>query len=197
MRPSLFLCVFPIVLGAGCATPFAKNNPLSEANDPLPVATNWSASTTANTNSPTTSIETTSSSVTTSPPSTALPKYPGTSLTGAASPLLSFNQNDYEQTLRSGKIVILYFYSNECSSCRDELAELQDAFNKLVTDQVVGFKVLYNASSEDKTGQALADQLGVTGDNTKIFLKNGNTLLKTTDSWDQEGYLNQINNLLQ
>lgn len=124
-------------------------------------------------------------------------EWQGKILAGNTSPLLEFNQTDYTKARESGKLVILYFYANWCPECRAEFPEMQDAFNTLSTSQVIGFRVNYNDNETDDAERDLAREFGVAYQHTKVFIKNGERVLKAPDSWGQERYLEEILKVLQ
>lgn len=110
-------------------------------------------------------------------------------------PLLDFNKADYEEALASDRLVVLYFYANWCPICRVEVANaLYPAFNELESENVIGFRVNYKDSDTDSTEEALAREFNVTYQHTKVFLKNGERVLKAPDSWNKERYLSEITN---
>ena len=123
-------------------------------------------------------------------------KYTGTVLAGKSAPLLDFNKADYDVALKSGKLIALYFYANWCPICKTELPNLYGAFNELTTDKVIGFRVNYNDSDTDSDEKNLASQFGVAYQHTKVFLKNGQRILKSPESWDKNRYLSEINKAL-
>lgn len=119
--------------------------------------------------------------------------YQGTALAGSQSPLLDFNKADYDKALTSGKLVVLYFYASWCPICKAEVANaLYPAFNELENSNIIGFRVNYNDSDTDKNEEALARQFGVGYQHTKVFLKNGERVLKAPDSWSKARYLSEI-----
>lgn len=125
-------------------------------------------------------------------PATATDAYSGARLAGDASPLLDFNSTDFEQAKASHKLVVLYFYANWCPICRAEFPLMEEAFNELTTDEVIGFRVNYNDSDTDAAEQALAREHGVAYQHTKVFLKSGQRILKSPESWDKARYLAEI-----
>jgi len=123
--------------------------------------------------------------------------YSGEVLAGNVAPLLDFNQADYDKALASDNLVVLYFYANWCPICRVEVASaLYPAFNDLETDQVVGLRVNYNDSDTDDSERQLAREFGVAYQHTKVFLKDGERILKSPESWSKGRYLNEINQAL-
>lgn len=129
-----------------------------------------------------------------------LPLYRGTVLAGAnaigRAALLNFVKSDYEKAKRSDKLIVLYFYANWCPICREEFPKMQAAFNELTLDTVIGFRVNYKDSDTDKDEEALAREFGVGYQHTKVFLKNGQRILKAPDSWDQNRYRSEISKIL-
>lgn len=119
--------------------------------------------------------------------------YAGKVLAGKSSPLLDFQKQDYEQALKSDKLVVLYFYANWCPICKEEVPKLKSAFNELSSDKVIGFRINYNDSDTDSDEVVLAKEFGVAYQHTKVFLKNGKRVLKSPESWGKERYLEEIN----
>jgi thiol-disulfide isomerase/thioredoxin len=123
-------------------------------------------------------------------------KYSGAVLAGKSAPLLDYNKADYDAAVKSDKLVALYFVANWCPICKVELPKLYAAFNELTIDKVVGFQVNYNDSDTDANEKALASQFGVAYQHTKVFLKNGQRILKSPESWSKEQHLSEINKAL-
>ena len=123
-------------------------------------------------------------------------EFSGTVLAGSSSPLIDFNKADYEKATQSDKVVVLYFYANWCPVCRFELPELYGAFNDLQSDKVVGFRVNFNDDQTDGNEIDLARQFGVPYQHTKVFVKNNQSILKSSESWNKQRYLTEINKAL-
>lgn len=123
--------------------------------------------------------------------------YSGTVLAGTSAPLLDFTKADYEAALKTDKLIVLYFYANWCPICRAEFPVMQEAFNDLTTDAVVGFRVNYNDNQTDANEKNLAREFGVAYQHTKVFVKNGKQVLKSPESWDKNRYESEINTYSQ
>ena len=123
-------------------------------------------------------------------------KYTGTVLAGKSAPLLDFTKADYDVAIKSDKLVVLYFYANWCPICKAEFPVMQKVFNELTTDKVIGFRVNYNDSDTDSNEKALASQFGVAYQHTKVFVKNGQRILKSPEGWDDKRYDIEINKAL-
>ena len=124
-------------------------------------------------------------------------KYTGTVLAGKSAPLLGYNKLDYDAAIKSDKLVVLYFYANWCPICKEEVTNaLYPAFNELTTDKVVGMRISYNDNETDSNEKALASEFGVAYQHTKVFLKNGQRILKSPESWSKDRYLTEINKAL-
>ena len=123
-------------------------------------------------------------------------KYSGTVLAGKSAPLLDFTKVDYNSALNSDKLLVLYFYANWCPTCKAEFPVMQGAFNELTTSEVIGFRVNYNDDQTDTDEKNLAREFGVAYQHTKVFVKNGQRILKSPESWDDKRYDMEINKAL-
>jgi thiol-disulfide isomerase/thioredoxin len=123
----------------------------------------------------------------------AMVKFSGQVLAGTSSPLLAYNKTDFDVAVASGKLVVLYFYANWCPICLAEFPKMEDAFDQISGDGVVGFRVNYNDNETDADEKALARTHGVAYQHTKVFLKNGQRVLKSPETWDTSRYLVEIN----
>ena len=119
-------------------------------------------------------------------------EYAGAWLAGGISPYLAFTQQDYEQARAEGKLILLNFYANWCPICRAEEPEVFAAFNELLQENVVGFRVNYRDSETDEAETALAREFGISYQHTKVILKDGKQILKALDSWDRKRYRAEI-----
>ena len=126
----------------------------------------------------------------------AMMTYSGSILAGNSAPLLDFNKSDYDAALKTDKLMVLYFYANWCPICRAEFPLMQQAFNNLNSDKVIGFRVNYNDNETDASEKDLARQFGVAYQHTKIFVKNNNRILKSPEGWDTNKYTNEINKII-
>lgn len=121
--------------------------------------------------------------------------FSGEVIAGSSAPFLDFVQADYEKALETDKLVVLYFYANWCPICRQEVQDaLYPAFDELSRNDVVGFRINYNDSDTDDAERELAREFGVAYQHTKVFLKNGERVLKSPESWSKDRYHEEINN---
>ena len=119
----------------------------------------------------------------------------GALLAGTVSPLLDFTKADYDAAIKTDKLIVLYFYANWCPICKEETKKaLYPAFNELTTDRVVGFRINYKDNETDSDEKALAVKYGVPYQHTKVFVRNGERILKAPDGWVKARYLKEINN---
>ena len=122
--------------------------------------------------------------------------YSGAVLAGKASPVIDFNPADYQAALQSNKLIVLYFYASWCPICRAEVPQMYSAFEELNNPNAIAFRVNFNDGQTDGSEIELARQFGVAYQHTKVFLRNGNQLLKSTESWDKNRYMFEINKAL-
>lgn len=119
-------------------------------------------------------------------------KYSGAVLAGKSALLLDFRKADYDAA-PAGKLVVLYFYADWCPICRAEIPRLYEAFDELDNENVIGFRVNFNDGSTDADERALARQYGIAYQHTKVFVKNGQQVLKSPETWEKQRYLAEIN----
>lgn len=122
--------------------------------------------------------------------------YSGAVLAGTFAPLLDFTKVDYDAAVKTDKLVVLYFYANWCPICKAEFPVMQQVFNELSTDTVIGFRVNYNDDQTDNDEKDLARAFGVAYQHTKVFVKNGERILKSPEGWDDKRYDMEINQAL-
>lgn len=133
----------------------------------------------------------------TTQPAPAPISFSGMVLAGSKALVIDYNQADFDKALANKKLVVLYFYANWCPVCREEVPKMYEAFNSLEAEDVVAFRVNYNDNETDDNEKALARAHGVAYQHTKVFLKNGERILKSPESWDKDRYLTEINNALK
>ncbi len=122
--------------------------------------------------------------------------YAGAVLAGTSAKLLDFVKADYDEVIKSDKLVALYFYANSCPVCKEEFPKMQEVFAGLTSDKVIGFRVNYNDNETDDAERALAREFGVAYQHTKVLIKNGKRILKSPEGWDTNRYSSQINKYL-
>lgn len=120
------------------------------------------------------------------------------SLKPAANPaqVIPFTKGVYEEALASDKLVVLYFYANWCPICREEFPRFQEIISSFSADQVVALQVNFNDSETDADEEAIARKYDIPYQHSKVFLKNGEVLLKSLESWDTAQYVENINQAL-
>lgn len=120
--------------------------------------------------------------------------YLGKVLAGNSSPFLEFNKEDYEKALKSDKIIFLDFYANWCPICRAEEPLINDGFNSLTKNRIIGFRVNFNDSETDEYEKKLAKDFNVPYQHTKIILKEGLQAARSVDQWDKGRFLKELEN---
>jgi hypothetical protein len=125
-------------------------------------------------------------------PNDVVSQYNGNVLAGNQTPYIEFNTEDYQKALSDNKLIFLYFYSNDDSKSRLEEAKILSVFNSMVSSRVIGFKVHYDDAMTTDIEKQLASELQIADSATKIILKNGTVVQRSTASWDTRTYSQQI-----
>ena len=126
--------------------------------------------------------------------STPLVSSTNTMIRNSGLQVLDFTKADYDAALKTDKLIVLYFYANWCPICKKEFPIMQQVFGELPSDSnVIGFRVNYNDNQTDNDEKNLAREFGVAYQHTKVFIKNGQRILKSPEGWDEARYLREIN----
>ncbi len=123
--------------------------------------------------------------------------YVGKVLSGSSSPFLEFTKEDYEKAKAEGKVILLDFYATWCPICRAEEPEINEGFNALTTNQVVGFRVNFNDPDTDDDERALAKEFNIPYQHTKVIVVSGKEVSRSSDTWEKEDLLNAVNSALK
>ncbi len=118
--------------------------------------------------------------------------YSGKVIAGTNVPYLDFNKSDYDRALAEGKVIVLNFYANWCPVCRAETSDLAAGFDALTAANVVAFRVNYKDSDTDKDEEVLAKQFTIPYQHTKVILKGGKEVYKSTVQWSKEDLINTV-----
>lgn len=127
--------------------------------------------------------------------STPLPSadgYVGTVLGGSKSLYLDYNPVDLELALSQNKVVLLDFYATWCPICQIEQEEIKAAFVKIDNEDLIGFRVNYKDGDTDKNERQLAAKHGIIFQHTKVIIKDGETVFKALDAWDEDRFLSEL-----
>ncbi len=112
----------------------------------------------------------------------------GKVISGKSSPFVEFTKAGYDKAISDGKIVFLDFYANWCPICRAEAPIIDSGFNGLTSDQVIGFRVNFNDPETDADEKALASELKIPYQHTKVILVDGKEVFRSTDQWKKEDF---------
>ncbi|PCI28570.1 hypothetical protein COB52_03495 [Candidatus Kaiserbacteria bacterium] len=123
--------------------------------------------------------------------------FTGKVIAGSSSPLLEYNTKDYEMALKSDRLVVLYYYASWCPLCKIEFKSTRAAFDALEGEDVVGFRVHFNDGSTTKEMENLAREYGVAYQHTKVFIKDGERVLKSPETWGLARYAEEFTNNLK
>ena len=130
------------------------------------------------------------------PPPVQQLSFNGPYLVNATSPVLEFNQADYDKAVAAGKLVVVTFYANWCPICATQQPNHFDALRSLNNPNVVAFRVNYKDSETDDDEVNLARNFGIAFQDTKCIVKNGVRVVKSTEFWSVDRYINEINSNL-
>jgi len=122
--------------------------------------------------------------------------YKGPFLSGGETPIIDFNQADYDKAIAEGKLVVLTFYATWCPSCAKQQPEHFTAMEELNSDDVIAFRVNFNDGDTDSNEKALARKYGVGYQDTKVIVKDGKRIVKSPEFWPKSKYLSEINKAL-
>jgi thiol-disulfide isomerase/thioredoxin len=118
--------------------------------------------------------------------------YIGTPLAGDTTFYMSFNVVDYEKALADDKLILINFYSTECSYCQDDNAAAIAAFDEMDYEDVIGFRSLFNDPESTLDDKNIAYDYSVESPNTKVIIKGGKRVFKGTDSWTKDDFIEEI-----
>ena len=108
------------------------------------------------------------------PPSVMLSPTPEPSVSLPPHALVSeYELASYINAVKTGKLVVLYYYANWCADCTTEFPKLQAAIATLADPKIAVFRVNYNDSDTDDDEKAAAKTFGVTTQNTVVIVKDG------------------------
>ena len=124
--------------------------------------------------------------------------YSGTILDGQSKTLVvEFTHDDYTKALTKGQIIVLLFYTDGCTICEGELGQLKVGSSELNDNNIITFRVHYKDSKSNAMTNELAIQFGVSEENTKVVLKNGQPVVKSSEWWNEDKFETQVKAFLQ
>ncbi|MBT3419382.1 MAG: DUF3179 domain-containing protein [Candidatus Magasanikbacteria bacterium] len=118
--------------------------------------------------------------------------YSGEVLAGKTALVIDFNQEDYNKAKEEEKNIMLYFYATWCPLCKEELKDLYAAFNDIEKENIIAFRVNYKDGETQKEEKQLAKEFGVAYQHTKIFIKDGERIHKTPETWNKVQYEEEV-----
>lgn len=122
--------------------------------------------------------------------------FKSTAIAGNRSNLYNLNDEDYQTALNSNKLIILFFTSNTCATCDQELTDIKETMVDVKHDDVVSFVVHLGDDQQSPLATQLASQFTVTNPQTKVFLRNQVKLFKISDIWSANRYLTEIYDII-
>jgi hypothetical protein len=123
-------------------------------------------------------------------------KYSGTILAGKEAPYIDFNTEDYKKATEDGKVILLYFYSLQSGPSISDQNAVKDAFDEMVNPNIIGFRVNFDDDSTSAAEASLASELGIKIPRTKIIMKDGKVVQRSTSEWNANDYIRQITQYL-
>jgi hypothetical protein len=124
------------------------------------------------------------------------PTYNANVISGIVSQYLEFNKDDFDKAKKDGKIIFVEFYSSWDAQAQQQEKYIEEAFNALSTNKVVGFRVHYKDDITSEIESMLAKENDVNKQDTKFILKNGQQIYRTELLIDDKTILEEINKAL-
>lgn len=90
-----------------------------------------------------------------------------------------FSMAGYMNAVKTGKLVVLYFYANWCPSCKEQFPKFQAAIAELANPRVAAFRVNYNDSDTDSEEKTAAQTFQVGSEGTLVIVKDGKNVYKS------------------
>lgn len=113
--------------------------------------------------------------------------YSGVVLAGKGSPLLEFNQPDFDKANAAGKLIVLFLTSKTCGAqCEKEIAFMKEVFNEIPNKDVVGFIADFDANKD------FAKSYNLFAPDSKALIRDGVALIRSPLSWGKGDYLGNI-----
>lgn len=125
--------------------------------------------------------------------------FSGEVLSGAtsASPVLEFNQDDYDSAKKNGKLIVIYFIGSGDNASRKEITEaFYPAMSVLDNPSVIGFVANFGKNASQSETE-VARLYGVSLSKTKIVLKDGERLFKSFQNWNKDRYIKELNTIFE
>lgn len=107
-----------------------------------------------------------------------------------------FNEKDYTYALEHKKVIFLYFCSEWNAVCKTDQTTIREAFNRMTNTNIIGFKLDYDDANADDLERAIAAQFNIKETHTKLILKNGTEVQRSTSEWNINNYITQITRYL-
>ncbi len=122
--------------------------------------------------------------------------YIGSTLAGTTAPLLNFTPEDYQKAQIDKKNIFLIFCNQNDTVCLIEMQNAISAFNQLDLPNLIGFSLKYNSPDSSAAESQIATQYQVAAEPTKIIINSkGEKIVQSTDDWNTEKYLEQLNQI--
>jgi len=124
--------------------------------------------------------------------------YDGTLIAGSTTPFYEFTPLGYETAKKEGKVILLNFAASWSGiSTIAEAPVLKAGFDGLKTDKLVGFRVHYKDGANKAVEDQLAQEFDVQSEHTKVIVKKGKVISKTTESWTDEDFIKETTKALE
>lgn len=113
-----------------------------------------------------------------------------------SSPVIRFNQSDYDLAVKEEKLILLYFVSNKDTTAPDEINNaFLPSFIEMNNPEIIGFLVNFGLEATGNEKE-IARLFGVSLSKTKLVIKDNERLFKSFQVWGKDRYKKELNDIL-
>lgn len=104
-----------------------------------------------------------------------------------------FTQAAYDTARSEGKTIFLEFYANWCPICKAQAPALESGLSKIVSENMVAFRVNYKDSETDADETAMAKKYNITYQHTHIVADSSEQIkLRSNEEWSEADVIEKV-----